>query len=441
MRHILTSLKRFLSPAHSPHAETRRLVPGFEELQPRLTPACTASLSAGVLTIQGTDLNDSCVISRNAAGQILLDPDGAGPALAASADGATIFNTHTINVRTFVNKANDMGDLIVLDFTNGLFGTAGKNDVKINVDSGDTSQDNLHIKGTLGDDWFDLGMTNGTPHINLDGDSDVDVVTNGVALEFIVYGQRGNDHISGAGTAVVGTAHTLGLGLIGGGGDDRLIGGEGLFNTFIGGTGNDTMVGGKTIDRYFFAGGFLGSDRIYDKGGKNDGLMFTDTSKYWGDFAGPVAVNLGVASQQTVNPTHLKLTLMNTGVEHVIGSPFNDYIVGNAVGNKVQGGEGNDVLVGLGGNDWLYGDGEWLSGKGGNDRLFGGTGDDYLWGGWGRDYLFGSDGSDHLNGGEPGKPQDGALDHVYGQAGADAFVWALFDVFDKAPNELWVAGP
>ena len=82
MNSFLNSVQRLLALYHGcPRkgkraARTRASVSSFaplvEELQPRLTPACTAQFSQGVLTILGTDANDSCVISRNAGGDILL---------------------------------------------------------------------------------------------------------------------------------------------------------------------------------------------------------------------------------------------------------------------------------------------------------------------------------------------------------------------------------
>jgi Ca2+-binding RTX toxin-like protein len=263
------------------------------------------------------------------------------------------------------------------------------------------------------------------------------------------------------------------VGLYGDNGNDILLGGEGLFNSFFGGPGDDIMVGGKTIDRYFFAGGNLGSDIIRDVAdGNNDTLIFSDIDgSVGGNFVGPVHVNLSLTTPQVVNPGNLTLTLVNFGVDHVIGSVYDDYIVGNDHfqsilfgGHDLTGASGNDVLIGQGGDDWLYGEGgnDWLFGNGGNDHLWGGAGHDILAGGVGddwmygeagvdllygdggndqlyggadRDFLYGQAGNDYLNGGDPGKPEDGALDIVFGGPGADTFACALFDVFDFNPAD------
>src|SRR5262249_58902345 len=91
-----------------------------------------------------------------------------------------------------------------------------------------------------------------------DGDSP----SNAAAREYRVYGGRGDDRISAAGDPVVGDSFQA-IGLFGEGGNDILIGGEGIFNTFEGGPGDDVMIGAKTIDRYFFSGGGLRSDTTF----------------------------------------------------------------------------------------------------------------------------------------------------------------------------------
>jgi Ca2+-binding RTX toxin-like protein len=446
----------------------RRLVPRLEEMETRLTPSVAAlwDPASHILTLQGTAGNDACVLSRDANGTILLDPDGPGGMPAAPIDVSCTVDT-TDQIEVFLGDGDDS---FVLDETGGPFGpgftaeASGTSEIEIVLDGGDSLHDVLTIRGQLGNDTIDLGMTNGTPVVNLNGDDDFDVWA-GNMEEFLVFGQRGDDRISGAGTPAVGTAFTAGgLGLFGEDGNDTLISGEGIFNTFIGGPGDDLMIGGHTIDRYLFAGGGLGSDTIFDKGGKNDTLIFTDHSGYWGDFIGPVQVDLAVTTPQVVNPGNLTLTLQKAAVEHVIGSPYNDVIYGNGAANILSGENGNDILNGRGGADVLYGGlgddllyggagDDQLYGNEGNDRLYGGAGadlldggdgtdylyggagDDRLFGGTGRDHLYGQDGNDFLNGGAANTPDDGALDILDGGAGSDTYVWAPFDLYAFNPND------
>jgi Ca2+-binding RTX toxin-like protein len=110
-------------------------------------------------------------------------------------------------------------------------------------------------------------------------------------------------------------------------------------DTIEGGTGNDELVGGGGNDTYIFAGGNLGSDTITEEPNQDrDTLDFKA-------FAGSVNVDLADIDPQTVNPTHLNLTLSSdTGIEDAIGSLFADVIHGNSRDNFISGEEGNDFI-------------------------------------------------------------------------------------------------
>jgi Ca2+-binding RTX toxin-like protein len=437
--------------------------PCLEALEARLAPAFSALFdpAAHVLSITGTAFPEIGHIGRDLAGNILLDNNPTG---------ATVSNTDTI----LINSGGSQ-DFIQIDMANGLFGpgftpeASGQSEIEINIDNGGMADD-LFIYGQNVADNISAGTTGGNILVNLNGDGDADIVNNGVA-GLGLFGQDGNDILSGAGSSVVGDP--VPVGLWGGGGNDITLGGEGIFNSHFGGPGDDIMVGGKTIDRYFFVGGNLGSDIIRDLAdGNNDTLIFSDTDGSLGaNFIGPVTVNLSLTTPQVVNPGNLTLTLVNFGVDHVIGSIYDDFIIANNQfqsillgGHDLTGASGNDVLIGQGGNDWLYGENgdDRLLGNGGSDHLFGGAGHDRLSGGAGddimfgeagvdllfgdggndemyggadRDFLYGGFGNDFLNGGDPGAPEDGALDIVFGGPGADTFEWALFDVFDFNPAD------
>ena len=79
------------------------------------------------------------------------------------------------------------------------------------------------------------------------------------------------------------------------------------------------------------------------------------------------------------------------GIEHLVGSRYNDTLAGDGGDNRLAGGGGDDVLYGgpAGGDDTLLG-------GPGDDRLFGGKGDDTLRGGDGNDVLKGGAGADVL---------------------------------------------
>src|SRR5947207_1190422 len=97
----------------------------FEELESRMYRAVTASFGGGVLSVLGDNANNSIVVSRDAAGKLLVN----GGAVAVLGGTATVANTSLIQV--FGQGGNDA---ITLNEANGalpranLFGGAG-NDV------------------------------------------------------------------------------------------------------------------------------------------------------------------------------------------------------------------------------------------------------------------------------------------------------------------------
>src|SRR5262245_14312349 len=102
----------------------RRFMPALEPLGERILPSVTASFSSatGVLSVFGDSLDNNIVVSRDAAGHILVN----GGAVAVTGGAATIANTTLIQV--FGQAGNDQ---ITLDEANGalpaanLFGGLG----------------------------------------------------------------------------------------------------------------------------------------------------------------------------------------------------------------------------------------------------------------------------------------------------------------------------
>ena len=174
--------------------------------------------------------------------------------------------------------------------------------------------------------------------------------------------------------------------LNGGADDDMLYGGKGD-DILNGGDGDDTLDGGP------------GADML-------DGGPGSDTASYQHSAAAVLvrlhdarAVRSGDAEGDTL-----------TGIEHLIGSPYNDILAGDGEDNVLRGGGGHDDLYGgpAGGDDEMYGDN-------GDDRIFGGRGDDTLTGGEGNDLLKGGPGEDILI-------VDGDdMDVLYGGPDSDTF--------------------
>ena len=191
-----------------------------------------------------------------------------------------------------------------------------------------------------------------------------------------VYGLVGNlviardtvieNYIAGTGDDVV-TGNAAANSLEGRNGND-ILHGLGGNDTLKGDAGDDTLDGGP------------GADML-------DGGPGSDTASYQNSSAGVLvrlhdarAVKLGDAEGDTL-----------TGIEHLVGSVYNDTLAGDGEDNILEGRNGDDLLYGgpAGGDDTM-------SGGNGDDRVFGGRGNDILTGGEGSDYLKGGPGEDTL---------------------------------------------
>src|SRR5262247_1581440 len=204
------------------------------------------SPTAGLLSVFGDNLDDTIVMSRDAAGQILIN----GGAVPIAGGQATVANTATIQV--FGQGGNDT---ITLDESNGalpaaqLFGGAG-NDVL----TGGSGADQLF--GGAGNDILNGKGGNDL----LFGGAGNDTLIGG-AGDDQVFGEAGNDRMiwnPGDGSDLfeggdaIDTATTENLVLNANGGDDTITAGNGLAGliklTIDGGAGNDTITGGDGND-------------------------------------------------------------------------------------------------------------------------------------------------------------------------------------------------
>lgn len=114
-------------------------------------------------------------------------------------------------------------------------------------------------------------------------------------------------------------------------------------DTLDGGTGDDELVGNHGIDRVDY-----------------------------GTSGGPVTADLATGEATGDGSDML------VGVEHLVGSPYDDSLTGDSNANEISGGEGNDMMLGEKGDDYLLGDA-------GDDLLDGGQDTDTLDGGVGND--------------------------------------------------------
>ena len=184
-------------------------------------------------------------------------------------------------------------------------------------------------------------------------------------------GAAGNVTVNLTTGAATGFASIAGIeNVVGGNGNDLLVGAAGVVNNLAGGAGNDTYVVHETGDVVSEAAG-EGVDEVQS-------------------FA-------------------FEYTLTDVDVENLSYSGSGNFTgTGNEVANVITGGRGADVLSGLGGNDTLVG-------GFGADTLVGGDGDDVLQGDAGNDQLAGGQGNDFLDGGS-------GVDQMAGGAGDDTYV-------------------
>lgn len=161
--------------------------------------------------------------------------------------------------------------------------------------------------------------------------------------------------------------------LIGGGGDDELIGQN--HNDYLdGNSGGDKMRGGRGNDTYVVNSV---RDQVIEL--RNQG---TDT----------VRVTLDSSKTAYVLPDNVEnMILARNKAAKADGNALNNEITGNDFRNDINAGSGHDIIRGQGGDDFIY------AGRG-TDQVYGGDDDDRLFGNTGSDKLFGEDGDDFLVG-------------------------------------------
>jgi Ca2+-binding RTX toxin-like protein len=309
-----------------------RILPALEPLDDRILLATTASFSpgAGILSVLGDARNNTIVVSRDPAGQILVN----GGAVAIQGGAPTVANTALIQVFGL-----DGNDNISLDETNGAL-----------------------------------------PAANLFGGAGNDTLIGGSGND-LLFGGAGNDTLMGMGGNDM---------LFGGDGNDVLIGGTGNDQVF-GGAGNDRMIWNPGDGTDLNEGGD-GIDTVEVNGG-NASETFTATPngmrvRFDRVTPAPFSLDIGTTENLVVNMNGgddtfagsnglaglISLTVDGgAGNDIIIGGDGNDVLIGGAGNNTIIGGRGNDTLIGGAGNDtfvWNPGDGsDVIEGQGGLDTL------------------------------------------------------------------------
>jgi len=256
--------------------------------------AVTASFGAGVLTVFGDSASNSIMISRDAAGKILVN----GGAVAVVGGTPTVANTARIQV----------------------FGQGG-------------------------DDVISLNEANGAlPAATLFGGTGNDTLTGGSGGDQL-FGQAGNDTLLGRGGFDL---------LFGGSENDTLTGGDADDQVF-GQSGTDRMVWNPGDDTDLNEGGD-GVDTVEVNGG-NGAETFTTTAngtrvRFDRVNPAPFSIDIGTSENLVVNANGGDDSFSATGN---LAALIAITVDGGAGNDTLRGGNGADVLLGGDGNDFVDG--------------------------------------------------------------------------------------
>lgn len=297
--------------------------------------------------------------------------------------------------------------------TVSLVGASGTSDTVNGGFGFDTLVLNAPIGGFIADYYNAPGFLSGVERIlGTSGDDLItlpSVYTSAFAGAVEIVGGAGNDVLVGSDTTSDTISGDGGSDVVAGrGGDDVLAGGAGA-DEVRGGLGDDTILLGPDV---FFTGvrnvtvGFFDSRAISltnaagtgdtVNGGSGYDILELDAgagSGFIADYQSAPALLNGVEAIVGTNGDDLiTLPLFYTtaqgGAVQIEGAAGNDVLVGsNSTEDTILGGADDDLLAGLAGDDTL-------EGGAGNDELIGDFGADTLHGGLGRDILSGGFGAD-----------------------------------------------
>lgn len=345
----------FQSQSRSPKARraaSRRFV--IESLETRDLLAITATWTMHTaLGIGSDDASDTIVVSANSAGKVTVNGvEVLGGSVNASAVAVLIVSggggNDTLNLsQVQPSKFTSLGYTLAVggEGNDTIIGSVLKDIMR-----GDEGHDTYKFvgSGALGDDEIDdtggsdtmdfsgLNLGSGSSGVTADlrtggGAS----VSNGVSL---TVSHSGINH-------VIGTSKN---------------------DTLTGNSGSNTLEGGAGHDLYKFIGsGALGTDTLVEGDG-SDTIDFSGLTL--GSGTSGVTADIRSGGGASVDNT-VTLTVIYSGINHIIGTNKSDVLIGNSGSNKLTGLNGHDTIFGYGGDDWLEG------GRG-SDDMDGGAGDD-----------------------------------------------------------------
>jgi Ca2+-binding RTX toxin-like protein len=244
----------------------------------------------------------------------------------------------------------------------------------------------------------------------------------------VVFAQGGNDTVNGGSGGDV---------LDGGVGNDTVNGDSGD-DYLVGDIGNDALNGGENDD---ILDGGLGNDILAGGNGVDTASYATSTKAITVDLRLQFGQNTKGGGVDTL-----------TGIENVTGGSSADTLVGNDADNTLDGGLGNDVLIGGAGADTLIGgggidtasyrddnagvyvdiffEGPQSLGHAEGDMLLGIAN---LTGGWGDDTLYGNSQSNRIDGGA-------GDDYIDGDLGNDVLIGGTNTAFGDTISYFFATG-
>jgi Ca2+-binding RTX toxin-like protein len=305
-------------------------IAAFAAVSPAANAATTATFSNGVLSVSGDGAGNTIVISRDAAGKILVN----NQSVAVVGGTPTVANTALIRV----------------------FGLNGNDVISLN-----------EAIGAL-------------PAAELFGGAKDDTLTGGSGSDQL-FGQAGNDTLLGKGGSDL---------LFGGSENDTMTGGDADDQVF-GQSGNDRMIWNPGDDTDLNEGGD-DVDTVEVNGG-NGAEEFTATAngtrvRFDRILPAPFSIDMGTDENLVLNANGGEDTFSATGnlasliKLTVDGGPNNDTLSGSNGADLLLGGDGNDFVDGNQGNDvaqlgadddtfqWDPGDGnDTVEGQNGSDKM------------------------------------------------------------------------
>ena len=301
---------------------------------------------------------------------------------------------------------------VTFDNIERIFGTGLADTINAGADAS-----GVELYGQGGND----SITGGSGDDILSGGTGNDTLYAGAGVDTI-YGDDGADQIhagDGADSVLAGSGNDT---VWGDAGNDALNGEIGA-DTIYGGDGNDTINGGLDND---LLQGEAGDDTFlfwdYTSGWGTDTVVGGETGETGGDtldFSDLTAVDpltvtysgngAGTATDgtNTVAFTEIENLVLGDGADFVDAGASaeaaeidamggDDHVEGTLADDTIRGGDGADAIFGDAGADLIYGDvgDDDLGGDAGDDTVYGGDGDDWIQGNAGFNLLDGGDGDD-----------------------------------------------